>query len=182
MRELCNSLRGKTKEEVIQVLGQVQISPFQKNLLFIYVFPPIIQDRELLYTYPKIREAYLKGEISEPDLGQKELLLLMGAYRSEQYGKFIRHLLHSFIKNNGSSVYIDESLLDGYCAISGKHLFGFRLWSSICQPSDPSKNFLAYSSRNSELLMGRESLVRLQQLNQYLSVIEGPDYLVKWER
>lgn len=159
LKNLLEELSGKSQEEVYEILSKnSSLIPYQKNVVWIRLFPKHIGHMEL------------------PDLMVKEedkKLLLLRAYSGAQYGRYIRHLLHSFIKCP-SLIYIDkDDAGDHECSVCKRVLHP---WNT----SD--KESIAYSSTETELKTCASCLVHLKELDSILKETDGEDYLKMWKR
>ena len=170
--------------QVIESLRTSSLSVPEKNLVYLYLFPRPLLDKEL----PKrIREnrgreqeeaGWLEPEISE-------VALLVEAYRTQQYRRFIKHLLHTF---TGNEVEKNISPVQGYaqetCGLCGKRLFEWGAWESEVDKfkNTPSfqerdrKEYLAFGGKGSNISLCLDCIAQLQEVNRILETIE-PGYL-----
>lgn len=184
IREILQELRGKNQQEVYDLLKDNQdLDSWHKNLLWTYLFPEPIGHYEL----PKIiipgRGNHPEGSLDE---NQNEILTLVRAYSGRQYKRFILHLLHSFIEKPGA-VFVQDEEGQCECAICGKKIYYHRDWEKHCSENPAfgeqyRKEYLAFSSEETELGICLDCLVQLQGLHKVLMELEGPNYLVSYPR
>lgn len=91
-----------------------KLDQFDKNFIYLYCYPRPLLDREL-----PIR----MNNTNDLDLNKK-VLLLSEACKTDQYGRYMKHLCHAFLDNDGASVIrITEDLgEDDFCPLCGKKL------------------------------------------------------------
>ena len=87
-------LKDCTVHEAVGLLKVDQeLSIEEKNLIYLYLFPRPLLDRQLPERVQSYRGKQSQGFL-QPNLG--EIGLLVEAYRTEQYKRFMKHLFHSF--------------------------------------------------------------------------------------
>lgn len=183
VKRFIELLSGKDKTEVIEYLGNNKtLSEVEKNAVYVYIFSIPLLDMELPSKIQKERGRDSKGWLVPMD---KEIVILIGAYRSKQYGKFIRHLLHAFM--NPSEVYPVEGRHTDSCSICGKKTYGYNVWEEQCKkfPSSDElnkKEHLSFGSKTSSIILCLDCIIQLKALDEALKIIEGIDYLTKWSR
>lgn len=175
-------LEGKSEETVLQSLRGVgpELGSDDKNLIYTYLFPQPLLDREII---PKIQE-YRKRSLSvrgflRPNFG--EVMILLGAYRGRQYGKYMRHLLHSFIESS-EKLYVVEGTGTCTCGLCNKPLWEHEAWLGECAKDmsfgeQDRREYLAYGCPGSSQTLCVDCLIQLRTLHEILSVIEGKNYL-----
>jgi len=144
----------------------------QKKLIYAYCYPRHLLDREL----PNHVKNYLnqcgnsgKGWLT-PDHG--ESCLFVEAFRSKQYGRFMKHLMHAFL--DPDKVNACGGTGEEYCPLCGKKLYLFDTWKGI---NDPEQEELAIMSRESSVCLCKDCLVQLVNTNLLLEELEGENYL-----
>ena len=116
----------------------------------------------------------MKGLLSK---NPEEACILVEAYRSLQYGRFMRHLMHAFIeKPETISSVVGEG--EDKCPICGKPVFYV---GSQDKNKDPNDETLAFISSESSVCMCKACLVQLAYSAELISMIEGSDFLVNWK-
>jgi hypothetical protein len=179
MKETIELLKDKTREEVINYLAPLEkFTPYQKNIIYVYLFPEPLKHMELLEVVPRSRGENKKGWLVPTE---SEILNLLRAYRTAQYKRFILHLLHSYIENAEGTYVVQEKDPEAECVICGKKLYGYDIWKNFSS-EDPGREYLYYLNDQTELGMCIDCMVQLKALNDLLETIEGKDYLTsrKW--
>lgn len=89
-----------------------KLNQISKNFIYLYCYPRPLLDREL------------PSRINNTGDFDKKVLLLCEACRTEQYGRYMKHLFHAFLDNDGSNVVrITEDLgEEDFCPLCGKKL------------------------------------------------------------
>lgn len=193
-----------TKETALKLLkDETSLTPEEKNLIFLYCFPRPLLDGELMIRIQKYRE---KNNITNlsllPDFNETGLLIEAG--RTEQYSRFIKHLMYSFgdvskvapvsypykseTKESLESP-ISKNLKTDNCAICGKDLFYLNDWTALVESNKNNttfaddlsseserKEFLAYGSKQSDVVLCKHCLIQLVNAIQIMSDID-PGFL-----
>jgi len=159
------------------IKGSQKINGREKLLVYSYCYPRKIGDYELpsiIANYRKTRGVDLKGSLIKD---AEEACILVEAYRSLQYGRFMRHLMHAFIeKPETISSVAGEG--EDKCPICGKPVYYV---GSHDKNMDPSDEMLAYQSSESSVCMCKDCLLQLAYSTELISQIEGPDFLKNWK-
>ncbi len=154
-----------------------KINGREKLLIYSYCYPRKIGDYELpsiIANYRKTRGVDLKGSLIKD---AEEACILVEAYRSLQYGRFMRHLMHAFIeKPEIISSVAGEG--EDKCPICGKPVYYI---GSHDKNMDPSDETLAFMSSESSVCMCKDCLLQLAYSAELISMIEGPDFLKNWK-
>lgn len=163
-----------TREQVLNVLTSLSIlSREEKNFIFLYCFPRPLLDRELP---PRVvKEHYLRGDISNRGSlvpNNLDVSLILEAGKTEQYGRFIKHLMNAFCDNSKVFKVSDNSVHD--CPICGKKIFGEELWK-ISENIDTSKEYLAFGSTGSSITLCLDCLVQLNSAKETIDFVD-PDF------
>ena len=159
----------------ISVLGRSNtLSQDEKNLVFLYCFPRPLPD----YGLPdRIREHRVKSGIGENG-NDSELAFILEACQTEQYGRFMKHIMHAFgdAANvhpvQGHSVNGEET---DTCCICGKELHEFASWSQNF-PLDNDRHFLCFGSSDSSSVICVDCLIRLVKTIEIVNDID-PGFL-----
>lgn len=184
IKKYIEVLKGKDEGRVIEALsGLNDIDRIAKNTVYTYLFPRPIQHMELPKLIMEGRGADTSGYLTSND---PETLILLRAYNTRQYGKYMRHLLHSFIQNTGS-IFIENSPGVYECGSCGKKIYDYGSWKNICDnnPDFGEQNrreYLAYGSSQSSIHVCLDCMIQLQNLNNILEAIEGSNYLSLWKQ
>lgn len=185
VKDIIEYLKGMEHHQVLNYLKKYNIDIPIKNLIYLYLFPRPLLDMELPYRIINQRKSngnqsgYLTPNISE-------ISLIIEAYRTQQYRRFIKHLLHSF--TDPSNIFPVNGNGQCNCNLCGKGLYEFESWSSICSrfPEDykekKNKEFLAYGSLGSNLSLCVDCIIQLTETRIILNEIE-PNFLeVKFKK
>lgn len=168
-----------------EVINSLRVNPVlsveEKNLIYLYLFPRPLLDRQL----PERIIAYRKNKNPQgslqSDLG--EIGLLVEAYRTEQYKRFMKHLFHSF--TDPEQLFPIAGLGQCECAICGKNMYEEGAWSDLCsrfeynQLEKEKKEYLAFGSKNSGINLCLDCIIQLKETSILLEEIE-PGYLLDW--
>lgn len=166
-----------SKEETLKLLKEnTDLNNLEKNIIYLYLFPRPLGDRELPSRVRKYRESInnLTGSLGE-DLN--EVALLIEAERTEQYRKFMHHIMIAFGDPLKISPVSGEDLDD--CPICGKKLYELDIWNKNLPENSPErerKEFLSFGSCESSLQICLDCLVQLNLAKEYLHEID-PDFL-----
>ena len=151
-----------------------------KNIIYIYLNPKPIAHMELPGIITSNRGNHQEGYLTE-NLG--EILILLRAYRSSQYSRFILHLLHSYVQNsNGIYVENDPEFDNCNCGLCGKLIHNYPVWEELCNlnPSfkeQERKEYLAYGNNQSTQHLCLNCMIQLNALDRLLKNLEGSGYL-----
>lgn len=168
IKDYITKFSGSTKDELLQSLQRdPSLDRDEKNAIYLWLFPFLLRDRELP---EKIKEVRVDEVLLPSDA---EIVTLIGAYKSAQYGNFIRHLLHAFTDPSKVFPYNGE-LTEKDCSICGKELI----------PSGQTEDRvrMAYGSEESSVHLCLKCLLNLQALHMALMILEGDDYLNRYKR
>lgn len=172
---LKNGIDQNKGTELIK--GSQKINGREKLLVYSYCYPRKIGDYELpsiIANYRKTRGVDLKGSLIKD---AEEACILVEAYRSLQYGRFMRHLMHAFIeKPETISSVAGEG--EDKCPICGKPVYYV---GSHDKSMDPEDETLAFMSSESSVCMCKDCLLQLAYSAELISMIEGPDFLKNWK-
>lgn len=169
------------KDFVLQCLSKSKkLNNLDKNLIYVYLFPRQLLDRELITRIEKYRNGLSNSTgFLYPNYG--EITLLIEAYRTQQYSRYIKHLFHSFIKEDGDNVFPINGEGEHECGLCGKRIFEFTNWTNNYSINDNHKEFLSFGSSSTEISLCLDCLVQLKTAFNLLSNIEGVDFL-DWKR
>ena len=111
-----------SKEDGIEYLKKQDLSNADKLLIYSYCYPRHLLDRELPNHIQYFRKSQGNNGIGWTKPNYREASILVEAYRGLQYGRFMRHLMHSFLEDPeklGSCSGEGED----YCPICGKKVY-----------------------------------------------------------
>ena len=156
------NLKGKDSNEVLNILSkEPNLSPEDKNLVYLYLFPRPLKDRELPFRIMGVR----KDPKGKAEVSQNEVALILEAGKTEQYGRFIKHLFYSFKDPN--NIFPIEVSNIGNCCLCGKEVYEETLWKSFSnqygEEEITNKLFQAYGSIESDLSICLPCLLNLKQ-------------------
>lgn len=172
-----SQLQGKELHEVLSILkGSTDLSTEEKNFIYLYLFPRPLLDMELPGRIMANRKSQSVGWL-EPKLS--EIALLVEAYKSEQYKRYIKHLIHSF--RDPSKLFPIDGDGQCNCGLCGKNLYEYGAWNTKClqfpdSPEITRKEYLAFTSESSNISLCKDCLVQLNSLHETLETLE-PGYL-----
>ena len=175
-------LSGIKKEEGLNLLkSDNTLTGNEKNAIYCYCYPRQLLDREL----PVRIQAHRK-KLGLPERGTLiptygESILIVEAFRTEQYGRFIRHLIHSFSDPN--TIFPIEGEKEDECSICGNVVYEHELWKNrfgTIPEEQKNKQFLAFGSEGSSIILCRNCLAQLIKATEILESI-NPDYL-DWKK
>jgi hypothetical protein len=157
-----------------------QLSSFEKNFVWNYLFPEPLLDREL----PSVIQNAIPGNIDLLMPNDNFVMILIRALRTPQYSKFMKHLLHSFIVDP-SLVYPVDGEQTQICPICGKTVYNHKIWKRICDqtPNNPESSrqeHLSFSSKQSDLCLDLDCLVQLNELNNVMNILD-PGFLTSYK-
>lgn len=172
---LKNGISAEKGEELIR--GSQKINDVEKLLVYSYCYPRKIGDYELpkiIINYRKTHGIDLKGLLTK---NPEEACILVEAFRSLQYGRFMRHLMHAFIeKPETISSVAGEG--EEKCPICGKTVYYV---GSHDKNMDSEDETLAFISSESSVCMCKDCLLQLAYSAEMISKIEGSDFLTNWK-
>ena len=177
VKRYIDLLRGKEEEKLVSILKTLgDLTREEKNLIYRYLYPRRILDKELPGFISKHRNGS-RGSLVPDD---EEAGILVEAYRGPQYSRYVRHLLHSFLDPSKVYPLAGDSNLE--CGICKKPVYQEDAWKSICSKvldfgEQDRKEYLCFASKESDIVLCLNCIVQLQRLDEILRVIEGENYL-----
>lgn len=168
---------GIAKDAGLELLkGDTNLNRDEKNLIYCYCYPRQLLDRELPRRVQNYRQScnIPSSGLLTPHLG--EAALIIEAFRTEQYGRFIKHLIYSFSDPTKVSPVAGSGKLD--CCICGKIVYENDEWARLVGENreKDDKQYLAFGSTESDVVLCKDCLVQLITATQILENID-PDYL-----
>ena len=132
-----------------------------------------LPSRIMSYRGEENQAGYLEPNVVETGL-------LLEAYRTRQYNRYIRHLLHSF--HDPELVFPMSGHDQCECGICKKSTWSYDEWKKICEQYSDSgeenkKEFLAFGCDQSKITLCLPCLTQLLSLHQLLTILEGNKYL-----
>lgn len=177
LKKLLENLKGKTQEEIInELMNNNEIGVGVKNLVYFYLFPRKLLDRELPGRIREYRSWYNSPTgFLIPDIGESGLLI--EAYKTQQYNRFMRHLFYSF--SNPDLVHPISGMGTDKCCLCDREISQYDLWNSIykSQPREiEEKRNLSFGSDDSGLTICLPCLIQLLNAKEILESFE-PGFL-----
>lgn len=151
----------------------IDLTEDEKTFVGNYLHPEPLLDYEL----PSVVSNYQRKIVDDIDPGF--LSILVRALKTRQYGKFIRHLMWSFL-NPESIVLLENDQQIKSCPICGKTVYGYGIWSSAFRNTKEigERKCLGYCSTKSDLYLDLDCLAHLKELERVMNIIE-PNFLSK---
>jgi hypothetical protein len=150
------------------------LGSFEKAIIYSHFWNNILRDGELVDMMTAGRSGYpeiaSKGSLAffEPDI-----INLYTALHSEQYKRYIFHLLYAYRDPN--LIHQQDGLGQCKCDICGKQIYRNTSWLGIA-PSRPmekyNKEYLAFFSEGSSTTVCLDCIAQLQYLTQLLQTID----------
>lgn len=165
------------EEEALKLLkSETKLDSNEKNLIYRYCYPRQLLDRELPTRISAYRSqsGNING-VKVPDSG--EITLLIEASKTEQYGRFMKHLMHAF--ENPQNIFPLTGTEKHECPLCGKTLYEYDVWSELTKnypKEESSKDFLAYGSSESEITLCSDCLAQLFSAKKIIDEID-PGFL-----
>lgn len=180
LKNALNYLSNKNSDAVIEFLTREdKLNNDEKNLLYFYLFPRKLLDRELPNRIIEYRKfCNMTNGFLIPNTG--ETALLIEAYKTEQYYRFMRHLMHSFIRSEDNVSPIKGNTTCN-CCLCNKTLYNYDLWENLCKThpeynEQNKKEFLTFGSKESDVNLCLDCLIQLKNADEILKILE-PNYI-----
>lgn len=163
--------------DLLNRLGNIsELTSEEKNLIYLYLYPRPLSDKELPERFTKLRTGDNKYGSLIPNLNETTLIIEAG--RTLQYNRFIKHLLHSYSKVE--DIHIIEGSNICNCCLCGKEIYELNLWKNFSKQYKPEeeseKLFLAYGSLVSDLPICIPCLINLRKSFEIFNYID-PSFL-----
>lgn len=167
IKQALSVVAGKMPNEILGILEYdcKGLSRQEKSLVYSLAInqPILLKDGDLVRMIEEHRTALrnTRGSLVE-DLD--EVSLLVKAWRSPQYKKYIKHMMISFLDD--TLVFPVEGKFEDECGICHKPLYQFSNWKARCE-SNPGfgeqdrKEYLSIGSKNSKNSICTNCLIQL---------------------
>lgn len=170
-----NRYKSLNSEDVLgKLTNNTDLSQDEKNLIYLYLFPRPLKDRELPERFKQVR----KTEGGSIEVSIPECTIIIEAGRTEQYSRFIKHLFHSFSDLN--TVYPIEGSNICNCCLCGKEIYETTLWNSFRSQYGGNENdeklFQAFGSTESNLPICIPCLLNLSESIRIMKEID-PNFI-----
>jgi len=156
--------------EAIEILKQSNtLSQGERRLVYCYCFPRPLPD----YGLPdRIKEH--RAKIGALDIGDdSEVALILEACQTEQYGRFMKHIMHAF--GDVDNVHPVAGGGTDTCCICGKTIHESDSWGQNF-PSDSGRHNLCFGSSDSSSVICVDCLIRLVKTIQIVNDLD-PGFL-----
>lgn len=161
---------GIPKDEAVTRLKIASdLHPLEKNVIYMYCYPRPLPDYGLP---PRIQEHRLAsgvGAYGDPT----EIAFILEACQTEQYGRFMKHIMHAF--GDPELVFPIAGEGEGECCICGKEVYEYSKWSQD-YPDDTEKHMLCFGSKDSSVVLCVDCLLRLVKAIEVINEID-PGFL-----
>lgn len=130
----------------------------EKNLIYAYCYPRPLEDYGLpprIQQYRTKRGTLPDGTIGDP----QEVIMIIEASQTEQYGRFIKHIMHAF--GNPEKIFPVAGAGEDTCAICGKNIYEFDKWTEETNGTDEGRHKLCFGSVDSKIVLCIDCLQRL---------------------
>ena len=164
-----------SKDDTLKLLrDDPNLNRDEKNLVFAYCFPRQLLDRELPIRIKNYRE---KSGYSHLKMDPSEVALIIEAGQTEQYKRYIKHLMHSFDDTAKVHPVTDP---EGHtenpeCGICGCNVLFSEDWEKY-KDRDPEKEYLALGSTETGIIICKHCLVQLLTSINIMNELD-PSYL-----
>lgn len=169
--EVCS---GKPIDEIINYLKHdPDLTLEEKNMIFTWNTPQLLLDNELpgrISEYRSSRNSergFLEGNLGE-------ISLLLGAYLSPQYKRYMKHLMISF--NVDSEIYPVAGQNECECGLCKKWIYGQDKWQHLCTMNPAfgekeRKEYLQFASPHTNVSLCLNCLIQLKELKMFLDEV-----------
>ena len=169
-------LSGKiNKLEGIEYLkNQSELDNNDRLLIYSYCYPRHILDRELPLHIQNFRKKSGNSGLGWLQPNFRESCILVEAFRTLQYGRFMRHLMHAFLNPEKLSSCSGEG--EDHCPICGKKIVYIDSWNSEI---DKDSETLAIMSSESSVCLCKNCLIQLFMSKCLIDENFDPGFLEK---
>ncbi len=144
----------------------------EKNLIYAYCYPRPLGDYELPSRVKAYRDSRMTGPDGKADDPQ-EVILLVEACQTDQYRRFMKHLMHAF--GNPDKLFPVAGSDEESCSICGKKIYDWDKWKELF-PEDQGNHKLCYGSTDREVVLCVDCLKRLVEAIGVMNEID-PGFL-----
>lgn len=164
-----------SKDDTLKLLrDDPNLSREEKNLVFAYCFPRQLLDRELPIRIKAYRE---KSGYSHLNMDPSEVALIIEAGQTEQYKRYIKHLMYSFDDTSKVHPVTDPGghTENPECGICGCSVLFSEDWEKY-KDQDQEKEYLALGSTETGIIICKHCLVQLLTSINIMNELD-PSYL-----
>lgn len=163
--------------EVLEYLSNNnELTPEEKNLIFLYLFPRPLADKELPKRFQDVRVNENKYGSLIPNLN--EVAIIIEAGKTLQYSRYIKHLLHSY--SSVENIHSIEGSNVCNCCLCNKEIYELTLWKEFSKQykseEEQEKLFLAFGSTETDLPICMPCLLSLRKAIDIIDTID-PSFL-----
>jgi hypothetical protein len=163
-----------SKEDSIAYLkAQSDLNNEDRLLIYSYCYPRHLLDRELPKHIQHFRSTQGNNGMGWLKPNYREASILVEAYRGIQYGRFMRHLMHSFLEDPEKLGSCSGEGEDN-CPLCGKKVYYVGSWN---ESTDPEAETLAIISSDSSVCLCKDCMVQLAESFNMIEKIEGKGFL-----
>lgn len=164
-----------TKEQALVLLRDNKtLDSSEKNLIYAYCYPRQLRDYELPSRIQQYRINKLTGPDGKFDDPQ-EVIMIVEACQTEQYGRFMKHLMHAF--GNPEKIFPVAGESEETCCICGKTVYEWDKWTKELGPEgDSDKSKICYGSTDSKVVLCKSCLGRLIEAIEIINDVD-PGFL-----
>jgi len=145
------------REKGIEYLRNIdELDNEERLLIYSYCYPRNILDRELPIHIQNLRKSQGNSGLGWLQPNFRESCILVEAFRTLQYGRFMRHLMHAFLDPEKLSSCSGSG--EDYCPICGKKIFYVDSWDSETDMNEETK---AIMSSESSVCLCKDCLIQL---------------------
>jgi hypothetical protein len=164
-----------SEQEALKLLKENKtLENSEKNLIYAYCYPRPLGDYGLpprIQQYRTNHGTLPNGLSGDP----QEVIMIVEASQTEQYGRFIKHVMHAFGKPE--KLYPVAGVGEDTCAICGKSIYEFDKWTSETDGNtDPERHKLCFGSPDSKIVLCVDCLQRLAEAIGIIDFID-PGFL-----
>lgn len=168
-----------SKDDTLKLLkNEATLGKDEKNLIYSYCFPRQLLDREFPMRIKAYRE---KNGYSGLNIDIPEVSLIIEAGQTEQYRRYIKHLMHAFSEvSRVNPVSCKENNLENpRCGICDSEILYFDPWkiyASSNSSEEVTKEHLAFGSTESGIVLCKHCLIQLIKATEIMNELD-PSYL-----
>lgn len=166
-----------SKDDTLKLLREEKtLSNDEKNMIFAYCFPRQLLDRELPIRIKSYRE---KSGYSGLNIDPHEVSLIIEAGQTEQYRRYIKHLMHAFSDATKINPVQSDEEENPRCGICDCELLYHDKWKSYAPTvpgEDEKRETLAFGSTESGIVLCKHCLIQLISAVSFMNDLD-PAYL-----
>lgn len=161
------------EDSIVYLKAQEDLNDEDRLLIYSYCYPRHLLDRELPKHIQYFRKSQGNNGMGWLKPYYREASILVEAYRGIQYGRFMRHLMHSFLKDPEKLGSCSGEGEDS-CPLCGKKVYYIGSWN---ESTDPEAETLAIISSDSSVCLCKDCMVQLAESFNMIEKIEGKGFL-----